>query len=515
MAGRAMSRGRARPVAGLAGVVVLVAATLTACDPYFDVAVTNPGMYPVFQRSVTDYVNRCDPDRPTRVEVSAPPGARVSVAGERVRAGTFTVSVRQRVNERFTIVITDADGTTIHNVRCLPPDFPRWEAHGNGEAPRTEWFVTTLVNGLAPNRPVIFDGNGVPVWWSEEYPAVLTTPLPNGNLATLHYSGGMLERRLDGTTVRTLDTEGAPSDFHDVLLLPNGNYALVTFDGRPCDLSPWGQPSGTCVFHEVQELTPEGEVVWRWKVEDDIPITETPPRWRSTTDPLTQRADPWHYNSIEWVGDGFIMSFRHLDAIYKVDYATKDIVWKLGGSPRAESLRVVGDPIFDRGSSISGQHDARMLPDGTVSLYDNRTASTNGQRPRVVRYRIDEAAGTATLVSSLRDPIAPVSPCCGSGRLLPSGSWVVGWGGTTWFTENRPDGTQVFRLKGADGGLYRVIPLAPGVYTREQIRAGMDAQYDGAALSPAARSGPLRADRNPDARGDLGFRLGTEAPPTG
>ncbi len=97
-----------------------------------------------------------------------------------------------------------------------------------------------VVEGFFPNYPVIFDTNGVPVWWARRENPFLLAPLPNGNLATLPISGGMVERRLDGAVVRRLDTEGAPSDFHDVLLLPNGNYVLATFDSRSCDLSAWG-----------------------------------------------------------------------------------------------------------------------------------------------------------------------------------------------------------------------------------------------------------------------------------
>ena len=40
-----------------------------------------------------------------------------------------------------------------------------------------------------------------------------------------------------------------------------------------------------------------------------------------------------------------LVSLRHQDAVYKIDYATKDIAWKLGGTARPESLRVIGDRI--------------------------------------------------------------------------------------------------------------------------------------------------------------------------
>ncbi|HEU5151167.1 MAG TPA: aryl-sulfate sulfotransferase [Iamia sp.] len=497
---------------GLGLVVALVATTFTSCDPLLNAVVTVPGMYPAFQSTVTDYVNRCNPSRPTEVKISAPPGAAVSVAGRRGRGGKYTERINQRYNERFLIVVTYEGKTTSHYVRCLPPGFPTWKVHGTGEAPQSEFYVTTLINAqFRPNWPVIFDSNGVPVWWSVPGDPFLTTPLPNGNLATMRISGGMVEQRLDGSTVRVLDTEGAPSDFHDVLLLPNGNYAMVTAEQRQCDLSAWGQPPATCIDHEVQELTPAGEVVWRWAVDEHIPITETPPRWRSTPDPTFGAVDPWHFNSIEWTGDGFLLSFRHLDAVYKVDYATRTIDWKLGGTRRPESLRVIGDRFFDRGSSISGQHDARLQPDGTITIYDNRSNSSAGRQPRMARYRIDEGADTATLVHEVREFVAPESFCCGSTRVLPTGNYVTGWGGTPWFTENKPDGTAVFRLEGSF--VYRAIPLAPGEMSRDAIRAGMDAQFDGAALAGGARRTRPPEVTSSGALGDPGDRLGVDVQP--
>lgn len=452
---------------------VLFAVGLAACQPGSLRITTSPGLYPtLFQTAVIDYVNRCDPAKPTQVDVAAPSGTTVSVNGAQPRSGTFRATVIQQYNERFTITVNQGGTARTHHVRCLPADFPQWSAERIG-TPQAQYYATVMVEGFFPNYPVIFDTNGVPVWWKAREDTFLLAPLPNGNLATLPFGGGMVERRIDGTAVRLLNTQGAPSDFHDVLLLPNGNYVLVTFDARPCDLSAWGEPPNTCIFHDVQELTPTGQVVWSWRPESDIPITETPAKWRSEVDPLTGRRDPWHYNSVEWTGDGFIVSFRHLDAVYKIDYATKNVVWKLGGTRRPESLRVIGDPVFDAGGSISGQHDARLLTDGTVTLFDN--GSKTSRAPRSVGYFVDVESGTATLVEQVTDPISASSQCCGSTRILPRGHFVTGWGGNPWITENQPDGRRVFRLKA--GFVYRGIPIPFGRYSPSALRAGMDAQF--------------------------------------
>ena len=84
---------------------------------------------------------------------------------------------------------------------------------------------------------------------------------------------------------------------------------------------------------------------------------------------------------------------------------------------------MIGDPFA---YTFGGQHDARLLPDGTLTVFDNRTDL--GSPPRAVRFRIDETAGTATLLNSISDPNVPASQCCGSARRLANGDWLIDWG---------------------------------------------------------------------------------------
>jgi hypothetical protein len=144
----------------------------------------------------------------------------------------------------------------------------------------------------------------------------------------------------------------------------------------------------------------------------------------------------------------------------------------VGGTPTPRSLQVLGDPY---GQAIfSGQHDARVLPDGSLTVHDN---GTNLDRPpRAVRYRIDEEALTATLLEDVRDTRAPSSGCCGGARKLPAGNWVVSWGAQPTVGEYTPSGAPVLRLTFTAGAFsYRAFPVEPGRLERSVLRDGMDA----------------------------------------
>ena len=112
-----------------------------------------------------------------------------------------------------------------------------------------------------------------------------------------------------------------------------------------------------------------------------------------------------------------IASFRHLDAVYKIDKSTGKIVWKLGGTSTPKSLTVRDDP---RAYTLGAQHDARLLPDGTVTVFDNRTYL---RRPEAAGGALQDrrAGGTATLLQSITDPAVTSSDCCGSARRLANG----------------------------------------------------------------------------------------------
>src|SRR5260370_16457980 len=182
-----------------------------------------------------------------------------------------------------------------------------------------------------------------------------------------------------------------------------------------------------------------------------------------------------------------------MNAIYDIDQTTGNVVWKLGGSARAESLAIQNDAVFTGGGGFGGQHDARLLSDATVTLYDDGTGQS--RPPRAVHYQIDTTAHTATWLNELSDPLIPGSVCCGSARELAGGNWVMGWGGTNTATEATPGGTREFALEFPSGTfMYRTVPLPMGQLDRAALRPGMDAQY---ASSTATHPPPPPRPKTP------------------
>lgn len=458
---------------------------------------SDPPLRPAFDPALENYVVRCRSGEPTTVRVDAPAGTRVAIDGGPPRGGPVAKAIALAPGQRFPIEVHEPGRARTVHVRCLPRDFPAWrsERHARTEA---EWFLVApsieLNAGPGSKYVAIFDRGGVPVWWLAAgiQPADARL-MADGQLAWarvigLSYGvsdfGGYERRELDGSLDRVYATVGSPTDFHDTETTPAGGRLLLTYRQREgVDLRPWrGPKDATVVDSEIQELDAAGNLVWLWNSAGHVTIAEAQ-RWlpRIVAHPFQlangQRLyDVSHINSVTDDGrGGLIVSMRHTDALYRIDRSTGAITWKLGGTPTPERLDMAGAGRAPTG--FGGQHDARLLPDGSLTLLDNGTRLA--RPPRALRYRIDAGRRSATLLESLTEPAAgPSSPCCGNARRLPGGNWVVAWGGVPLVSESTADGKPTLRIS-FGGGIftYRVFPIEPGRVRAAQLRAGMDAMH--------------------------------------
>ena len=84
-----------------------------------------------------------------------------------------------------------------------------------------------------------------------------------------------------------------------------------------------------------------------------------------------------------------LVSARHTWAVYKLDYATGQVIWRLGGKK--------SDFAIDDAGKFAWQHDAVALAPDTLSIFNN-DAGTKKVRPysTVLTLKLDPQAHTAT-----------------------------------------------------------------------------------------------------------------------
>jgi hypothetical protein len=406
---------------------------------------TDPPLTPAYDPAIPDYTVACEPGRRVRLTV-----------------GSDVRTIPLRAGQAFSI------GS--HRVRCLPREWAGWTVTRTG-TPQSDWIVFNTAG-----YTVIADGNGVPVWWRAGVgPLVDGRVLPDGTVAVGRRSETAFDRypyahfALDGTPLGEIDAVGTRIDNHDFEVLPNGNLLVMAYVPREhVDLTAIGGPADAPVVDGLlQEVTPYRQVVWSWRSSDHIAVDETTFPLDETKLPDGDRSvyDLVHLNSLQADGDGVIISARHLDAVLRIRRSDGGIDWKLGGTQRPESLAFAGD--------FGGQHQARRLPDGTLTVHDNGTLK--GRPPRALRLAIDPAAGTARVLEQVADPRVTSAFCCGSATRLAGGHWLMSWGGTPFITELAADGAPVLTLRLAAGFSYRAYPVSRSLLSREALRAGMDA----------------------------------------
>lgn len=362
-------------------------------------------------------------------------------------------------------------GAPVRAVHCLPADFPPWRFESLRPAPRGLFSVS--LNSPADGRPwiVVFDGEGAPRWsYSPRTRALWAQVLADGTIAWPRSFGDGygLDRRMadeihapDGRLLRLIRARGSIIDGHELRELDNGNVLVDSYVPETADLRRFGGPARAAIVSAaIQEVDPRGRVLWRWSSRGRIGLDETGRWWHNVLANPRRRLqglaayDPVHINSIEPRGrDEIVISTRHTDALYGIRRSTGRIAWKLGGTPTAQSLRVVGDPAR---KLLGGQHDARIAANGDLSVFDN--GKDRPRRPRVVFYKLDLKQREAIYRGQLNDSEVKRSHCCGSARQLPDGGWLVSWGDNPLITEFDPHGRIAFRLHLAAPS-FRAVPV--------------------------------------------------------
>lgn len=277
----------------------------------------------------------------------------------------------------------------------------------------------------------MLDQDGYLAWWSN--PSYTTSDfkwLPDHNRFSVigRKSGSNVQFYYMDTSFVLIDSVAAQlpryPDTHEFLTIDNGNRLILTYEDTLMDLSNFTFNGNQGSVNEIvkgmgiQEFDPQGNLVWEWRSIQHIHPSEFIDNYLYNPNFF----DYAHANSISQDTDGHLLiSFRHMDAVYKIDHNSGQVIWRLGG--RSSDFTFPNDP-----EGFSGQHSARRLPNGRLGLYDNGNQKAQPRRTRVVEYALDTANWTATLEFSYDAGDTIYSSATGNYEFDQPGFRSIGWG---------------------------------------------------------------------------------------
>jgi hypothetical protein len=271
--------------------------------------------------------------------------------------------------------------------------------------------------------------------------------------ATIGTGGGILSLDRAGREVGLLTcVNGRPTRFHDILVVADGSRWMLCDEARVMDLSGLGGNAAAQVLGTVvQHVSPAGTLLFEWNSFDHFAITDLP-----LADRMGPNVNFTHGNGVALDDDGhLLLSFRSLSEVTSVDTVTGAVRWRLGGL--ANQFTIQNDPkgFFER------QHGARPAGPSQVQMLDNGAAPPS----RMVRYLVNPATLTATMVWQFIDAPDTYTLVGGSTEFLPESRGLVSFGQDGRVVEVDAAGNRAWELQGLEGmyvfraerigGLYR------------------------------------------------------------
>jgi hypothetical protein len=315
-------------------------------------------------------------------------------------------------------------------------------------------------SGPGQDGPMIFDDTGRLVWFD---------PLPNGtyatNLQVQSYEGqpaltwwqgyippqgfGEGEEVIANNSYKQIAHvqagNGYVADLHDFHIDSANDTALMTvFNPIHCNLTGIRGPQDGAVTDSVfQEIDLRTRLVRReWHSLDHVGLADS---YSSPVGATTEWPyDYFHINSLDQESGGvLLMSARNTWTVYELNEHTGQVTARAGGK---HSTIKMGS-----GTLTAYQHDATLLPNGTISIFDNGGVPMVHPQSRAIVVALNGHAGTETLLAEYEHPTALKAGSQGNVQQLADGNLFTGWGAEPWFSEFSTSGQLLFDARMPNG----------------------------------------------------------------
>ena len=416
--------------------------------------VSTGSLVPDFLATVSDYsVTSLNSLYPVSVTATTTdPGATLTIHGTAATSGAPT-TFTPKPGENIQVVVQGSSGApSRYVVHYVPKDMPGYTvsaAPDAGAGAGAEDVLLTPAGAYA----LMVDRAGNPLYYRTFPPQVVENfaqvTLPD---RTVVYTCGVgaFDKRgwtlgaahvmdqhfndLDDFQLPAHAQHGVlPTDGHDFMLLDHQHYIGMTYLQRTVDLSALDADAGSdagawsssaLVMNGIVQEVDHGNVLLEWD-SANVPSLYTDSTFSNTFDSMNV-SDYLHINSIDIdpTDGNLVMSFRHASSIVKIDRHTAQILWTLGGKEDQFGLTAA--------QTFSFQHDVRMHPDGSMTVFDNGNKNTPVQT-RVLSFVLDQTSKKVTSFDVLytKPSSEPPTGFMGSATKLANGDYFYGWGG--WF----------------------------------------------------------------------------------
>jgi hypothetical protein len=179
-------------------------------------------------------------------------------------------------------------------------------------------------------------------------------------------AGAMIELEPNGETIwehRDI------AQHHDYIRLANGNTVYLAWEPIPLDISK--QIKGGHSHEEdpeymwgdvIREVDAMGKIVKEWHSWEHLDFD------KDVICPLESHKEWTHANSLEVLDNGdWLVSFRLTSTVVIINYDSGDIIWRWG----PDQVAAEHDPKKWGSGELSHQHNAQMLPNGNIMVFDN------------------------------------------------------------------------------------------------------------------------------------------------
>jgi len=329
----------------------------------------------------------------------------------------------------------------INSQNNYPDDLPKFKITKSFGCDTSSIFLAPTASKVP--YLMIIDNGGTPKFFKKVKSSIYDfKPQPNGVLSYFDRGGDCFY--IMNSSYELIDSIKCVgelyTDFHELRILPNGNYLILGFDSRKVNMSrivEGGRDSATVIGYYIQEIDKDKNLIFEWKTWDHIDIRD------SYSDLKQGTIDVTHANSIDVDFDGnLLVSLRNTQEVIKIERKSGSVLWRLGG--KKNQFTFIRDPL-----KFSWQHAARRLPNGNLLLFDNgfRREPQSVSYSRALEYELDEINKTAKLVWEYRNTPDIFSYGLGYSQRLPNGNTFIGWGAAVpAITEVTPQGREVFEL---------------------------------------------------------------------